>query len=332
MPDVVDVFCHWLPQPFLDAVFARSGQQLHMVDLEARFSVMDQFEGYRQIPSIASPPIEAVDGPTGAADLARIANDAQSEMVQRHPDRFPGFVASLAMNNPEAALAEAERATRELGAVGVQVFTNVNGQPLDQQPFLQLFEAMGELRKPIWLHPARAMSRSDYPDEEVSKYDLWWALGWPYETSLAMGRLVFSGLFDRYPDLVIITHHAGGVVPMMEGRFGPGLQMLGTRNPPELADAVATPLQEPPLDAFRRFYADTATFGSQAAIECGIAFFGAERMMFGSDMPFDPEKGPGFIRETLSAIDKMSLPPQDRNKILSRNALSVLGLAHRRGK
>ena len=176
MPDVVDVFCHWLPQPFLDAVFARSGQQLHMleraaqipvmVDLEARFSVMDQFEGYRQIPSIASPPIEAVDGPTGAADLARIANDAQSEMVQRHPDRFPGFVASLAMNNPEAALAEAERATRELGAVGVQVFTNVNGQPLDQQPFLQLFEAMGELRKPIWLHPARAMSRSDYPNEE----------------------------------------------------------------------------------------------------------------------------------------------------------------------
>ena len=336
MPDVVDVFCHWLPRPFLDAVFARSGQQLHMlerasqipvmVDLEARFSVMDQFEGYRQIPSIASPPIEAVDGPTGAADLARIANDAQAQMVQLHPDRFPGFVASLAMNNPEAALAEAERATLELGAVGVQVFTNVNGQPLDQPAFLQLFEAMGEQRKPIWLHPARAMSRPDYPDEEVSKYDLWWALGWPYETSLAMGRLVFSGLFDRYPDLVIITHHAGGMVPMMEGRFGPGLKMLGTRNPPQLADAVATPLQEPPLDAFRRFYADTATFGSQAAIECGVAFFGAERMMFGTDMPFDPEKGPGFIRETLSAIDKMSLSPQDRDRILSRNARLVLGL------
>ena len=64
-------------------------------------------------------------------------------MVQLHPDRFPGFVASLAMNNPEAALAEAERATLELGAVGVQVFTNVNGQPLDQPAFLQLFEAMG---------------------------------------------------------------------------------------------------------------------------------------------------------------------------------------------
>ncbi len=342
MPEVVDVFCHWLPQPFLDAVFARSDQQLHMleraaqipvmVDLEARFSVMDQFEGYCQIPSIASPPIEAVDGPEGAADLARIANDAQAQMVQLHPNRFLGFVASLPMNNPEAALAEAERATRELGAVGVQVFTNVNGQPLDQPAFLQLFEAMGELGKPVWLHPARNMSRSDYPTEEVSKYDLWWALGWPYETSLAMGRLVFSGLFDRYPDLVIITHHAGGMVPMMEGRFGPGLQMLGTRNPPELADAVATPLEEPPLDAFRRFYADTATFGSQSAIECGTTFFGAERMMFGSDMPFDPEQGPGFIRATLSAINGMFLSPQDRNKILSHNALSVLGLAQHDGE
>ncbi len=119
---------------------------------------------------------------------------------------------------------------------------------------------------------------------------------------------------------------------MMEGRFGPGLKMLGTRNPPELADAVATPLEEAPLDAFRRFYADTATFGSQAAIECGIAFFGAKHMMFGSDMPFDPEKGPGFIRETLSAIDKMSLSPRDRRKILSQNAGAVLGLDHRRGE
>ena len=342
MPEVVDVFCHWLPLPFLDAIFARSDQHLHMleraaripvmVDLEARFSVMDQFEGYRQIPSIASPPIEAVAGPTGAADLARIANDAQAQMVQLHPDRFLGFVASLAMNNPEAALAEAERATRNLGAAGVQVFTNVNGQPLDQPEFLQLFEAMAELGKPIWLHPARGINRSDYPTEEISKYDLWWALGWPYETSLAMGRLVFSGLFDRHPDLVVITHHAGGMVPLMEGRFGPGLEMLGTRNPPELADAVATPLQEPPLDAFRRFYADTATFGSQAAIECGSAFFGVERMMFGSDMPFDPEKGPGFIRETLSAIDKMSLSPRDRRKILGQNARSLLGLEQRRGE
>ena len=336
MPEIIDVFCHWLPRPYLDAVLTHSGKRLHMleragqipvmVDLEARFTVMDQFEEYRQIPSLASPPIEAVADPSTAVDLARIANDTQAEMVECHPDRFPGFVASLPMNNPEAALEEAQRATEELGALGVQVFTNVNGQPLDEPPFLELFETMGELQKPIWLHPARGMNRPDYPTEKVSKYDLWWALAWPLETSLAMGRLVFSGLFDRYPDLVIVTHHAGGIIPMMEGRLGPGLEMLGTRNPPELADSVSTPLKERPLDAFKRFYADTATFGSQAAIECGLAFFGSERLMFGSDMPFDPEKGPGFIRETLAAIDRMSLSTRNKEKIWAQKARSVLGL------
>ena len=75
------------------------------------------------------------------------------------------------------------------------------------------------------------MTVADYPSEEVSKFDTWWALGWPYETSVAMARLVFSGLFDRWPDLKLITHHCGGMIPMMEGRIESGLQLLGTRKP-----------------------------------------------------------------------------------------------------
>jgi predicted TIM-barrel fold metal-dependent hydrolase len=169
------------------------------------------------------------------------------------------------------------------------------------------------------------MTTPDYSTEKVSKFDLWWALGWPYETSVAMGRLVFSGLFDRCPDLAIITHHVGGMIPMMEGRIGSGLDLLGTRVLPGYEQAVKTSLKQRPLEAFRKFYADTASFGSRAAIECGKAFFGIDRLLFATDMPFDPEQGPGYIRETFRAIDGMALSADQREAILFRSALKLCG-------
>ena len=330
----IDVFCHCLPARYCKAVkrvlkqrfhmFDRLQQMPVMVDLEARFRVMDGFPGYRQIPSLASPPIEALAEPDQAPELARIANEEMAEMVALHSDRFPGFVASLPLNDPRAALREAARAMDELGALGLQVYTNVNGGPIDSPEILAILELAAERRRAIWLHPSRSMFRPDYPTEEVSKFDLWWALGWPYETSLAMARLVFAGVFDEWPELVIITHHVGGMIPMMEGRLGSGLELLGTRNPPRHADAVKTRLKEAPLRAFRRFHADTASFGSRAAIECGAAFFGFGRLLFATDMPFDPEQGPGYIRETLGALAGMDLTEEQHRAILSANARRIL--------
>ncbi|MBI2191386.1 MAG: amidohydrolase [Planctomycetes bacterium] len=333
----LDVFCHALPPDYVREALRVSARKLLMleraaqipvmVDLEARLRVMDQFPGYRQVPSLTSPPLEVIAGPDQTPGLARIANDGLAEMSARHPARFPGFVASLPMNGPDAALEEARRAVRELGASGVQIFTHVNGRPLDDPAFLPLFSLMAELDRPVWLHPARGMNVPDYPTEKVSRFELWWAFGWPYESTLAMGRLAFAGVFDRWPGLKIITHHVGGMMPMMEGRLAPGLDRLGTRTPPDQADAVRTPLKERPVEAFRRFYADTASFGSRAAIECGLAFFGAGKLVFASDMPFDPERGPGFIRETLRAIREMNLSEPDRRRILFGNAERLIGLS-----
>ena len=330
----IDVFCHCLPSRYCRAVqrvlkkrfhmFDRLQQMAVMVDLEARFRVMDRFPGYQQIPSLASPPIEILAGPDQAPELARIANEEMAGMVALHPDRFPGFVASLPLNDPQAALQEAARAIDELGALGLQVYTNINGAPIDSPEILAILELAAERCRAVWLHPARSMFRPDYPTEQESKFDLWWALGWPYETSLAMARLVFAGVFDDWPELVIITHHVGGMIPMMEGRLGSGLELLGTRNPPQHADAVKTRLKETPLRAFRRFYADTASFGSRAAIECGLAFFGSDRLLFASDMPFDPEQGPGYIRETLRALAEMDLTQGQHRAILSATALRLL--------
>ncbi|MCI0538759.1 MAG: amidohydrolase [Verrucomicrobiales bacterium] len=335
MREAIDVFCHFLPPEYCAAVnriagrsfmFGRAQSIPAMVNLEARLRVMDAFPGYQQIPSIASPSPENMATPAESPELARIANDAFAEIVAKHPDRFRSFVATLPLNNPEASLLEADRACRQLGAAGVQVFTSVCGQALDQPQFLAIFGLMAELNRAVWLHPVRPMTTPDYPTEKVSKFDLWWALGWPHETSVAMGRLVFSGLFDHHPDLAIIAHHAGGTIPMMAGRLGAGLDLLGTRTPPDQAAAIKTSLREKPLAALRRFYADTATFGSRPAIECGAAFFGWDRMLFATDMPFDPEQGPGFIRATLKALDEASLTDAQRDAVLSANARRVLRL------
>jgi predicted TIM-barrel fold metal-dependent hydrolase len=175
--------------------------------------------------------------------------------------------------------------------VGLQIFTDVQGQPLDSPQFLPVFELAAKRDVPVWLHPTRSPRRADYLTESRSKYDIWWALGWPYETSICMARLVFSGVFDRWPELKILTHHMGGMVPYFEGRVGWGLDQLGTRTD-EPEDLVARArLKRRPLEYFRRFYADTALYGSVAAVECGVAFFGAQRVLFGTDFPFDPQHG-----------------------------------------
>jgi aminocarboxymuconate-semialdehyde decarboxylase len=330
--ECIDVFCHCLPPRFCQAVerlggpppvmFEKAREIRAMVDVEARLRVMDQFPGYRQVLSLASPTLEALAGPDRSPELARVGNDALMEMAAGLSDRFVGFIASLPMNNPDAATAEADRAVRQLGAAGLQLYTNVNGHPLDEPAYLAVVEHLAALGRPVWLHPIRPPSVTDYPSETVSRYDLWWAFGWPYETSVAMCRLAFAGLFDRWPDFVVITHHVGGILPMMDGRIASGLDLVGWRNPPEI---VTPNLKEPPLDALRRFHADTASFGSRAAIECGRSFFGVDRLLFGTDMPFDPERGPGFIRATLEAIRQMDLSDAERRAILSGNARRVLG-------
>lgn len=342
----IDVFCHCLPPTFCAAakrlvrgaisrapyMFERAMAVPAMVDRDARLGIMDQFPGYTQLVSLASPTIESLAPAEQAPDLARVGNDALAEWVERDPDRYVGFVASLPMNNPVAACREAERAIRELGAAGVQIYTSVNGQPLDRPEHLSVIEHIAALGRPIWLHPIRPMTAADYAGEAVSKYDLWWALGWPHETSLAMARLVFAGLFDRWPDLAIVTHHVGGTIPMLAGRFDAGMELLGTRNPPEHAGAVETLLKEKPLAALKRFFADTASFGSQATIECGLGFFGPEKLLFGTDMPFDPEGGPGFIQDTLRALEAMPLSRADRTAILSGNIERLLGRRQRHGQ
>jgi predicted TIM-barrel fold metal-dependent hydrolase len=333
----IDVFNHIFPERYVSRMrevapnVKDSGKRVRgvpmLVDLDERFRVMDAFEGYQQILSIATPPIETFADPVDALDLARRANDGMAELVVRYPDRFPGFIASLPLNDPDASLAETVRAVGDLGARGIQLFTNACGKPIVAPEFLPLFETMAAYDLPIWLHPYRGSNVPDYLTEDQSLYEIWWTFGWPYETSVAMARIVFAGLFDRFPDLKIITHHMGAMAPYFEGRLGPGLDQLGSRSSDVDYSGVLASLRKRPIDYFRMFYADTALFGAYDATVCGLRFFGADRVLFASDSPFDPEKGPMYIRETIGILDRLPMSAEDRERIYWGNAVRLLKLA-----
>jgi len=213
-----------------------------------------------------------------------------------------------------------------LGAVGFQIYSNVNGRPLDDPDFLPIFEKIAERNVPLWLHPSRSSAFADYATEKKSKFELWWVFGWPYETSVAMARILFAGYFDKFPELKIISHHLGAMIPYFSGRTGPGLDQLGARTEEEDLAMVGRKLRKRPQEYFKMFYADTATFGSLPALRCGLDFFGADQVMFASDTPFDPEKGPGYIRETIKCVEGVEMSAADRYKIYEGNARKLMRL------
>ena len=173
----------------------------------------------------------------------------------------------------DASLAELERAVRDLGALGFQLHTHVAGRPLDDPAFAPVFAKAEELGCMIWLHPARGPVQPDYLSESVSRYGIWWSLGWPFETAAAMARLVYSGVMQRHPQLKILTHHGGGMLPHFAGR-------LDTIQADDQIEAFER-LGGNPIESFKRFYADTAFFGAGHALRSSYEFFGPDQMLFG---------------------------------------------------
>ncbi|MCF8038716.1 MAG: amidohydrolase [Desulfohalobiaceae bacterium] len=292
-----------------------------LVNLEARFRVMDSFDEYMQVISVAAPPVYNIAPPETAVELCRIANDQIAETVFRYPDRFAAGIACLPMTDMEAALQEADRAVKELRLRAVEINTDITGKPLDSPEFYPLFEKMVELDRPIFLHPMREMSTPDYETEEYSKYRLWTQLGWPYVTSLAMARLVYSGIMERLPRLKIITHHCGGITPFLAGRIDWSYDFnemrMGHRD---------VYLKEKPIDYFRRFYFDTAVNGHTPSLQCGLSFAGIDQMLFATDLPFDNQNGHRLIRDTIQSIEEMGLSDADKSKLYRNNLIKLLRL------
>ena len=335
----IDAFCHIMPGAYFDRFFEleasthaanlrkRVSNIPALVDMDVRFRQMDEFGDYRQIINIAAPPVEDLGSPAVSREMSRIGNDAMAALVRDHPDRFAGFTACVPMDDPDASVAELDYAVNDLGALGAQIYTHVHGRAMDAAEFDPFYARVAELGKLLQVHPCRSSAWADYPSEERSKFEIWWTFGWEYDLSAFMARIVFGGVLERYPDLKMLIHHGGSMVPHFSGRVGPGWDQLGARTPESQKDDVAGfPLTKRPVDYFKMMYADTAMFGAAHALRCSIDFYGVDHVLFASDSPYDPERGPGYIRSTIKNLHEIGLSKEQQAQIFSVNVVNLLGL------
>jgi predicted TIM-barrel fold metal-dependent hydrolase len=269
-----------------------------------RFRIMNRHPDVLHVLTVANPPLDLFVSPDDAAELARIANDEMAELPLKYPDKFVAAVACLPMNNIDAALEETDRAITQLGMKGIQIGTRVKGEPLSLPKFKPLFEKMAEYNLPIWIHPIM----NNKLDQDYGIFS------WPFETAMAMFHLVNSGVINDYPNIKFITHHCGSMVPYFAKRIKH--TMAAVRKDPIAQNAE---------EHFRKFYNDTAIYGNTDALMCGYAFFGVERILFGTDAPLAGKFG--LTRETVTSIERMNIPESEKEKIYIQNAVDLLKLS-----
>ena len=328
----IDAYSHISPPKYSEAVRKLSPEVYNQIlahtpplfDLDERFRIMDMYEGLVQVLTIGPvPPIEEFADPEKSVDLAKLANDEMAELVLKYRDRFVAAIALLPMNNIDAALKETDRAINDLGCRGIYVHSNINGKPLDSPEFIPLYEKMSKYNLPIYIHPWRSNDFADYATEKSSKYMIASIFGWPYETTAAMTRLVFSGILEKYPNLKVVTHHCGGMVPYYEQRI---LQHYGQQDMSYRGRAGYTrELSKTPIEYYKMFYNDTAIHGNTPALMCAYNFCGADHIVFGADMPLgDYYFGFRSYRQTINAIEAMDITDDEKKKIFGDNARSLL--------
>jgi len=329
----IDVFNHVFPEEFFVAAeklmpataVQRWKAMEELYDMNARMKVIDKFDDYQQIISISQPPLDLIAGPNETPDLAIVANDGMARICREHPDRMPWFIAALPMNNTDAAIREVDRVLDEHGAVGFQIHSSVDQKALDQPEFRDIFAKIADRGKAVWLHPTRPATHPDYLSEDRSHYEIFWGIGWAYETTAAMTRIVCSGMFDEIPNLKIIAHHWGAYTPHAEGRFSPLWERRNAVMSPD-GKGFADRLKRPMIDYFKMFYGDTAMFGAQAASQAGLDFFGADHSFFATDCPYDLAGGEDLIRSTIAVIEALRCADGDRQMIYEENTRKLLGI------
>lgn len=305
----IDMFTHILPRNYASALGKITSVNSRLADLDKRFEGMDQLGETLQVLTLGQPPIEDIPDPEKAVDLARMANDGMAELVLKYPDRFAAATAALPMHDIDAAMKELDRAIGELHLKGLQVFTTVNGKPLDTPEFMPLYEKMAQYDLPIWIHPV-SNNYPYYPVEKDSSNDFDQGIGWPHATSMAMVRLAATGVLERFPNLKFITHHSGGTIPYLAQRI-------------EFAPTGFKALSKPIIDSLRLFYLDTAVQGNTSNLMCANAFCGADHQLYGTDFGM---AGVSMVERVIRSINEMDIPEMDKRKIFSDNAKRILRL------
>jgi len=282
-------------------------------DPERRLEHMDRLGIDVHVLSIPAPGADRYEG-EGALRLARIANNAIAELCRKYPKRFTGLF-TLPTWSIEASLDELERAVNDLGLKGFGCFSNLNGQPLDREELFPLYERLAKYKMPVYIHPTAPLAT------QATGLDIMPTLifGWAFDSTVAMTRLVYGRVLERFPEINFVVADVGGVLAFFAQR---AINIYSGRTE-EIRQRYG--LKENPLDSFQRFYVDTADHPA-STLRCVKDFFGADRLVLGTNYPYGPEEGCLLVKNSLKAIDGLELSKDEKDKILGANAARILGI------
>jgi predicted TIM-barrel fold metal-dependent hydrolase len=326
---IIDIYSHACPAAFIDAVQAlyptREGAALAgkplLFDPAARVEFMDRHGIDRQVLTLVRPPIWLGMPREHMHQLLRVAHQGIADMVAAYPDRFTGV--AVAPRGDDQILSEVRYAWQELGLTGVQIFTNIDGEPVDSPQMRPLYAEAASAGQPIWIHPQH--NPRAYPWITESLLDR--SLAWPFDTALAVMRLAYSGVMDLHPDLAFVTHHLGGVVPYLASRLEAFDEEISEFARAGLTSEGKARPARPIGEYIRGFYGDTAICDGPATLECGIKFFGLGRVAFGTDFPMGGGGGTRWTGQILRTIREVLPDQADRDQVLGETARRLLGLS-----
>ena len=310
---IIDIAAHHISKPvgkiLLKTKYYGEGKEFSYppqnADPEVRLGLMEKYGITMQALSQTAPVILGF-GAKDAAEICRLSNDDNYVLCKACPDRFVN-ICIVSLLDMKSAMRELERSINELDCRGVTVASNHKGKGLDSREYFPFYEKLVKHDLPLFIHPTHWES---YPLVNMEKgWRMMHLFGWPFDTTQAIWRLIFGGVIDRYPSLKIVTHHLGAMLPYFARRIETNFNGF-------LKDKLPRHITE----YWANIYGDTALDGTVAAYPCGYAFFGPERMMYGTDYPFGAETGEDFIRENLLGVKAMNIPEEDKKKILGESA------------
>ena len=286
-------------------------------DPDRRLQHMDELGIDVQVVTIPPPGADRF-GAAAAVTLARTANDALADLCRRDESRFVGLY-TLPTASISASVDEIDRATAELGLRGFGCYSNLNGRPLDDEALFPLYERIARLGQPIYVHPTAPLAT------QATGLDIMPVLiyGWAFDATVAMTRLVYGRVLERFPEITWVVADVGGVLSF----FAQRAVNIFTGRTEEIRQRYG--LRENPLDYFRRFFVDTADHPA-STLRCALDFFAADHLVFGTNYPYGPDEGCQFVRNSLAAVEGLGVGAAETEAILGGNAAKVLGLTGER--
>lgn len=274
-----------------------------MTDVSKRLEDMDRVGIDVEVVSLSTPNVFFASA-EHQPNVARMMNDSYAELIAKHPKRFKGF-ASIPMDAPDAALSELHRALDELKLNGVILLSNISGKPLTSPEYRPFFAEANRMRLCIFLHPMLPANSDSFRE-----YVLGPIIGFPFDTSLAVARMCYDGMFEEFPDIRWIIGHLGGAVPYLMERMDNGFR--------DFADCRVK-IDKLPSVYLKRLYYDTVSFSSHT-LTMVRNMVGVDHMVMGSDYPHLL----GSIDRAISSIEDLGLSDAEEEQIFSGTALSIL--------